>query len=77
MFNVVGSVMYDLSNSIRSFPVRAQDPGALYLGVLEHAPEYETADGEDPLFDFGVLVSLNLSLLCSESGEDLGSFLVD
>ena len=76
MFDVVGSVVYDLSNSIRSFPILAQDSGALYLGVLEHAPEYEAADGENPPFDFGVVISLNLSLLCSESGEGLGSFLV-
>ena len=77
VFDVVGSVMYDLSNSIRSFPIRAQDPSALHLGVLEHAPEYKAADGEDPPFDFGVVVSLNLLLLRSESGEGLGSFLVD
>ena len=77
MFDVVGSVVYDLSNSIRSFPIRAQDSGALYLGVLEHAPEYKAADGEDPHFDFGVVVSLNLSLLRGESSEGFGSFLVD
>ena len=52
MFDVVGPVVYDLSDSIRSFPIRAQDPGALYLGVLEHASKYKAADGEDPPFAF-------------------------
>ena len=77
MFDVIGSIMYDLSNSIRSFPIRAQDSGALYLGVLEHAPEYEAADGEDSPLDFGVVVFLDLSLLRGESGESLRSFFVN
>ena len=77
VFDVVGSVVYDLANSIRSFPIWAKDIGTLYLCVLEHASEYKAADGEDPPFDFGVVVSLDLSFLCSESGESLGSFLVD
>ena len=77
MFDVIGSNMYDLSNSIQSFPIRAQDTGALYLGVLEHAPEYKAADSEDSPLDFGVVVFLDLSFLRGESGESLGSFFVD
>ena len=77
MFDVVGSVMYDLANSIWSFPIWAQDTGAFYLGVLEHASGYKSADGEDSPLDFGVVVFLDFTLLRSESGESLGSFLVD
>ena len=77
MFDVIGSVMYDLANSIWSFSVWAPDSGALYLGVLEHAPEYKAADSEDSPHDFGVVVFLNFTLLCGESGECLGSYFVD
>ena len=77
MCDVIGSIVYDLTNVVRSFLAWDKDTGALHLGVLEHAPEYKAADGEDSSFDFGVVVLLDFALLCGKSGESLGYFLVD
>ena len=77
VFDVIGSVMYDLANSIRSFPIRAQDTACCSWVFWNTHLSIKAADGEDSSFDFGIVVLLDFALLRGEAGESLRSFLVD
>ena len=69
MFDVVGHVMYDFADSVRSSPVWAEDADALYLGILKYSPEYEAPDGKGSPSDLGVIIFFDFTLLCSEAVE--------
>ena len=77
VFDVVGPVMNDFADSVRSFPVWAEEDGALYLGILKHSPEYDAPDGKGSPFDLRVLVFFDLALLCGEASECFRSLLID
>ena len=67
MFDVVRPVVNDFVNSVGTFPVRAQDAGALYLCIMKHSSEYKASDGEGSPFDLGVVVSLDFAFLRGEA----------
>ena len=71
VFDIVGPIIYDFADYVGSFPVWAEDAGALYLGILEHSPEYKVSGGKGFPFDLGVVVFFYFALLCSEAGRCL------
>ena len=76
VLELVRAVVDGSAHAVRTFPGGAQDSRPLYFGVLEHPSKDEAPVGELSQLDLGIVVLLDLPLLCSKAGECVCPLLV-